>query len=84
MAEPELRAVVATRKAFRTLVHAPSGTALDEKGAGLWPADSFTFRLIQEKALRYAADPSVDDVDEDAITANPPPIPTPAVAEKGK
>ncbi|WP_407529433.1 hypothetical protein [Methylobacterium oryzisoli] len=56
MTEPAKRAVMATRKDFRTLVHVPSGETLDENGRGLWPADSFTFRLLQEGALKDAPD----------------------------
>jgi hypothetical protein len=45
-------AIVATDKKYFGLKHMPGALALDANGEGVWPADQFTFRLIQEGAIR--------------------------------
>ncbi len=44
--------VRATEKRFRALTHQPSGEGFDDEGKGLWPADAFTFRCLQEGSLK--------------------------------
>lgn len=67
MTEPSLVAVQATEKRFYALTHQPGGTPLDETGKGDWPADSFTFSLIREGALKRA--PTEDASDDKPATA---------------
>jgi hypothetical protein len=45
-------AVEATDKKYFGLKHMPGGRPLDKDGKGAWPADQFTFRLIQEGSLK--------------------------------
>ena len=45
-------AIEATDARYYSLTHQPSGQPLDKDGRGVWPADQFTFRLIEERALR--------------------------------
>jgi hypothetical protein len=44
-------AIQATKRDYFGLKHMPRGLPLDKDGKGIWPADQFTFRLIQEGAL---------------------------------
>ncbi|GJD58359.1 hypothetical protein [Methylobacterium dankookense] len=78
---PDLIAVEAVEERFRALTHQPSGEPFSEDGKARWPADQFTFRLIQEGAIRR-----VQDAPED-LGADPKPEAAPVAAPatiKGK
>lgn len=55
MDDPNFVAVEATEERFRVLTHVPSGAGFDETGRGKWPADQFTFRRLEEGAIRRVA-----------------------------
>ena len=60
MTAPGWIAIEATDARYFPLKHQPSGQPLDKDGRGVWPADQFTFRLIEEQALREQAPPDAD------------------------
>lgn len=70
MTEPELVAVRATEKRYRVLRHEPTGGTLDEHGDGMWPPDSFTYRLRDEGAIKI-------------VESDPEPASTLATPKKG-
>ncbi len=64
---PATIAVEATDKKYFGLKHMPGRLSLDAFGKGVWPADQFTFRMIQDGALR-----------EVVVSAAPAPAPLPS------
>lgn len=52
MADDSAIAIEATEQKYFVLKHMPGRLPLDADGKGTWPADQFTFRLIEEGALR--------------------------------
>lgn len=70
MSDPTLVAVEATQARYRVLTHLPSGADLDAEGRGQWPADSFTYRLRDEGAIRLVP-----------VASDAPPAPIPAAPE---
>lgn len=61
MADDRTIAVEATDQRYFTLKHMPGRLPLDADGKGVWPADQFTFRLMQDGAIRRQ-EPAASDM----------------------
>ena len=52
MAASATVAIEATEERYRALKHFPSGLGFEADGTARWPADQFTFRLVEDGAIR--------------------------------
>lgn len=55
-------AVEATDPKYFGLKHMPGRIALDADGKGTWPADHFTFRLMEDGSIRPQGSPTQANV----------------------
>lgn len=65
-----------TDEKHQGLKHQPSGTGFEDNGTAFWPADSFTYKMRDEGAIRVIRDMTKKTDDPDPAVLPGPPAPS--------